>query len=64
METTIGVLVLLVAISNLVMLVQLSNRLTRLAQPTVTAPATRKPRAKKVTAPAADTPATPPSSVL
>jgi hypothetical protein len=60
METTIGVLVLLVAISNLVMLIQLSNRLTRLAQPTVTTTvtATRKPRAKKVTAPKADTPPT------
>lgn len=56
METTIGVLVLLVAVSNLVMLIQLGNRLTRLAQPQPKA--TRKPRAKKVTAPAADTPPT------
>ena len=54
METTIGVLVLLVAISNLVMLIQLSNRLTRLAQVKIA----RKPRTKKVIAPTADTPST------
>jgi high-affinity nickel permease len=56
MGTTIGVLVLLVAVSNLIILIQLSNRLTRLARDTVKP--TRKPRAKKVTPPA------PPTSVL
>lgn len=56
MGNAIGVLVLLVAISNLVMLIQLGNRLTRLTKPQPKA--TRKPRAKKVTAPEAVTPPT------
>jgi hypothetical protein len=49
MGTTIGVLVLLVALSNMVMLIQLGNRVKRLAQPQPKA--TRKPRVKKETLP-------------
>ena len=59
MGTTIVVLVFLVAVSNTIMLIQLSNRLTRLAQ-SQTKPA-RKPRAKKVQPQTTDT--TPTSGV-
>jgi hypothetical protein len=59
MGTTIGVLVFLVAVSNTIMLIQLSNRLRRLAQ-SQTKPA-RKSRAKKVQSETTDT--TPTSGV-
>ena len=59
MGTTIAVLIMLVAVSNTIMLIQLSNRLRRLSQ-SQTKPA-RKPRAKKVQPETTDT--TPTSGV-